>query len=83
MSDIIYVGDAIAGFGLMMLVRHPGGAVTAYAHLEDALAERGDRVERGQPIARAGASGSATEPQLHFQLRQGRRTLDPLLYLPR
>lgn len=82
-GDIIYVGDAIAGFGLMMLVRHPGGAVTAYAHLEDALAERGDRVERGQPIARAGASGSATEPQLHFQLRQGRRTLDPLLYLPR
>jgi murein DD-endopeptidase MepM/ murein hydrolase activator NlpD len=82
-GEIIYVGDAIAGFGLMMLVRHPGGAVTAYAHLEDALAERGDRVERGQPIARAGTSGSATEPQLHFQLRTGRRTLDPLLYLPR
>jgi murein DD-endopeptidase MepM/ murein hydrolase activator NlpD len=82
-GEIIYVGDAIAGFGLMMLVRHPGGAVTAYAHLEDALAERGDRVERGQPIARAGASGSADEPQLHFQLRTGRRTLDPLLYLPR
>jgi murein DD-endopeptidase MepM/ murein hydrolase activator NlpD len=82
-GEVIYVGDAIAGFGLMMLVRHPGGAVTAYAHLEDALANRGDRVERGQPIARAGTSGSATEPQLHFQLRTGRRTLDPLLYLPR
>lgn len=82
-GEVIYVGDAIAGFGLMMLVRHPGGVVTAYAHLEDALASRGDRVERGQPIARAGRSGSATEPQLHFQLRQGRRTLDPLPYLPR
>jgi murein DD-endopeptidase MepM/ murein hydrolase activator NlpD len=82
-GEVIYVGDAIAGFGLMMLVRHAGGAVTAYAHLEDALADRGDRVERGQPIARAGTSGSAAEPQLHFQLRQGRRTLDPLSYLPR
>lgn len=82
-GEIIYVGDAISGFGLMMLVRHPGGAVTAYAHLEDALAERGDRVERGQPIARAGTSGSVEDPQLHFQLRTGRRTLDPLLYLPR
>jgi murein DD-endopeptidase MepM/ murein hydrolase activator NlpD len=82
-GEIIYVGDAISGFGLMMLVRHPGGAVTAYAHLEDALATRGDRVERGQPIARAGTSGSVDEPQLHFQLRTGRRTLDPLLYLPR
>jgi murein DD-endopeptidase MepM/ murein hydrolase activator NlpD len=82
-GEILYVGDAIAGFGLMMLVRHPGGAVTAYGHLEDALASRGDKVSRGQPIARAGTSGSAPEPQLHFQLRQGRRTLDPLLYLPR
>lgn len=82
-GEIVYVGEAIAGFGLMMLVRHPGGAVTAYAHLDDALANRGDRVERGQPIARAGTSGSAAEPQLHFQLRQGRRTLDPLQYLPR
>jgi murein DD-endopeptidase MepM/ murein hydrolase activator NlpD len=82
-GEIIYVGDAIAGFGLMMLVRHAGGIVTAYAHLEDALADRGDRVQRGQPIARAGSSGSADSPQLHFQLRQGRRTLDPLLYLPR
>lgn len=82
-GEVIYVGDAIAGFGLMMLVRHPGGTVTAYAHLEDALADRGDRVERGQPIARAGTSGNVSEPQLHFQLRQGRRTLDPLPYLSR
>jgi murein DD-endopeptidase MepM/ murein hydrolase activator NlpD len=82
-GEVIYVGDAIAGFGLMMLVRHPGGTVTAYGHLEDALADRGDKVGRGQPIARAGSSGNVSEPQLHFQLRQGRRTLDPQLYLPR
>lgn len=82
-GEVIYVGDAISGFGLMMLVRHAGGIVTAYAHLEDALADRGTAVKRGQPIARAGSSGAADGPQLHFQLRQGRRTLDPLLYLPR
>lgn len=82
-GEVIYVGDAISGFGLMMLVRHSGGTVTAYAHLEDALADRGDKVTRGQPIARAGSSGNASEPQLHFQLRQGRRTLDPSVYLPR
>ena len=82
-GEIIYVGDAIAGFGLMMLVRHPGGIVTAYGHLEDALADRGDRVQRGQTIARAGSSGEAKEPQLLFQIRQGRRALDPLLYLPK
>lgn len=82
-GEVVYVGDAIAGFGLMILIRHPGGTVSAYGHLEDALVDRGAKVQRGQPIARAGASGSASEPQLHFQLRQGRRTLDPALYLPR
>lgn len=82
-GEVIYVGDAIAGFGLMILVRHPGGIVTAYGHLEDALADRGDKVQRGQPIARAGSTGEAKEPQLLFQIRQGRRALDPLLYLPK
>lgn len=82
-GEVLYVGDAIASYGLMMLVRHPGGTITAYGHLEDALADRGAKVQRGQPIARAGSSGSATEPQLLFQVRQGRRALDPLLYLPK
>lgn len=82
-GEILYVGDAIAGYGLMMLVRHPGGTITAYGHLEDALADRGAKVRRGQPIARSGSSGSASEPQLLFQIRQGRRALDPMLYLPR
>ncbi|WP_199554942.1 peptidoglycan DD-metalloendopeptidase family protein [Sandaracinobacteroides hominis] len=82
-GEVLYVGDAIASYGLMMLVRHPGGTITAYGHLEDALADRGAKVQRGQPIARAGSSGSAHEPQLLFQVRQGRRALDPLLYLPK
>ncbi len=81
-GEVIYVGDAIAGFGLMVLVRHTGGVVTAYGHLEDSLVARGARVRQGQPIARAGASGEAKEPQLLFQLRQGRRALDPRPYLP-
>lgn len=82
-GEVIYVGDAIQGFGLLMLVRHAGGVVTAYGHLEAALADRGDKVQRGQPIARAGASGEAKEPQLLFQVRQGRKALNPMLYLPK
>lgn len=81
-GEVIYVGDAIAGFGLLILVRHAGGTVTAYGHLEAALAARGERVASGQPIGRAGSSGSVREPQLLFQVRQGRKALDPLLYLP-
>lgn len=82
-GEVIYVGDAIQGFGLLMLIRHAGGYVTAYGHLEGAVAARGDKVQRGQPIARAGSSGEAREPQLLFQVRQGRKPLNPMLYLPK
>ncbi len=85
-GQIIYVGDAISGFGLMVLVRHgepgPAAVVTAYGHLQDALVRRGQRVRRGEPIARAGSSGSVGEPQLLFQIRQGRRAIDPRPLLP-
>jgi murein DD-endopeptidase MepM/ murein hydrolase activator NlpD len=82
-GTILYVGDAIESFGLLMLVRHDGGAITAYGHLADALAAKGARVEQGAIIARAGQSGSAKEPQLLFQLRLGRKAVDPLPYLRR
>lgn len=82
-GTILYVGDAIQSFGLLMLVRHEGGAITAYGHLAEALAEKGQRVDRGAIIARAGRSGAAKEPQLFFQLRLGRKAVDPLPYLRR
>ncbi len=80
-GTVLYVGDAIESFGLLVLLRHEGGAVTAYGHLEEALVETGARVEQGAIIGRAGASGNAREPQLMFQLRLGRRAVDPLPHL--
>lgn len=78
---VLYVGDAIDSFGLLVLLRHEGGAVTAYGHLEDALVQTGARVEQGAIIGRAGSSGAAREPQLMFQLRLGRKAVDPLPHL--
>ena len=80
-GTVLYVGDAIPSFGLLMLVRHEGGAITAYGHLGDVLAAKGTRVEQGAIIARAGKSGTAKEPQLLYQLRLGRKAVDPLPYL--
>lgn len=82
-GEVIYAGNGVAAFGGLILVRHEGGWVTAYAHNETLLVARGARVSRGQVIARAGATGEVTEPQLHFELRQGRTPVDPLQYLPR
>ncbi|MEY4850675.1 MAG: hypothetical protein RLZZ331_1679 [Pseudomonadota bacterium] len=74
---VAYAGDAIPGFGNLLLVKHAGGWVTAYAHNEALLVVRGARVKAGEAIARAGQSGAVAEPQLHFELRRGRTPVDP------
>lgn len=74
---VAYAGDAIPGFGNLLLVKHAGGWVSAYAHNEALLVARGARVKAGEAIARAGQSGAVAEPQLHFELRRGRTPVDP------
>ncbi|MFN4282775.1 MAG: peptidoglycan DD-metalloendopeptidase family protein [Alphaproteobacteria bacterium] len=80
-GEVVYVGNELRGYGNLLLVRHSGGWVTAYAHNETLLVQRGDKVRRGQAIARAGATGSVDSPQVHFELRQGTRSVDPMRYL--
>lgn len=74
---VAYAGDAIPGFGNLLLVKHAGGWVSAYAHNEALLVQRGARVKAGEVIARAGQTGAVAEPQLHFELRRGRAPVDP------
>jgi murein DD-endopeptidase MepM/ murein hydrolase activator NlpD len=64
-----------------VLVRHQDGWVTAYAHASELLVNKGDKVSRGQIIARAGQTGSVQQPQLHFELRKGQKPVDPTQYL--
>ena len=80
-GTIAYAGNELRGYGNLLLVRHDNGWVSAYAHNSELAVGRGDRVKRGQIIARVGASGSVSEPQLHFEIRQGTRTVDPMRYL--
>ena len=76
-----YAGNEIRGFGNLLLIEHAGGFITAYAHAETLLVKRGDTVHRGQVIARVGATGSVSDPQLHFEVRQDRQPVDPQRYL--
>jgi murein DD-endopeptidase MepM/ murein hydrolase activator NlpD len=80
-GEVVYVGNELRGYGNLLLLRHPNGWVTAYAHNETLLVQRGDKVRRGQAIARAGSSGSVDAPQVHFEIRQGTRSVDPTRYL--
>jgi murein DD-endopeptidase MepM/ murein hydrolase activator NlpD len=78
---VAYAGNEIRGFGNLLLIRHAGGYMTAYAHADSLLVKRGDTVHRGQTIARVGATGSVTEPQLHFEIREGSQPVDPQRFL--
>lgn len=78
---VVYAGNELRGFGNLLLVRHSDGWVSAYAHNEQLLVDRGAPVKRGQVIAKVGSTGSVTAPQLHFELRQGVNAVDPLRYL--
>jgi murein DD-endopeptidase MepM/ murein hydrolase activator NlpD len=82
-GTVAYAGNELRGFGNLLLVKHADGWVTAYAHNEVLLVKVGDKIRRGQPIARVGASGGVAEPQLHFELRRGTKAVDPLDHLPR
>jgi murein DD-endopeptidase MepM/ murein hydrolase activator NlpD len=78
---VAYAGNELKGYGNLVLIRHDGGWVTAYAHTRQLLVKRGDTVRRGDVIAKAGQTGSVESPQLHFELRKGATAVDPLKYL--
>jgi murein DD-endopeptidase MepM/ murein hydrolase activator NlpD len=78
---VAYAGNELRGFGNLVLVRHKGGWTTAYAHAEELLVKRGDRVKKGQALARVGRSGGVDRDQLHFEIRRGSDAVDPLAYL--
>ena len=78
---VAYSGNAVRGFGNLVLIKHAGGWMSAYAHNDVLLVRTGQRVRRGQTISRVGSTGSVSRPQLHFELRRGRRAVDPLRYM--
>lgn len=78
---VAYAGSELKGYGNLVLVRHANNWVSAYANNEELLVKRGDKVSRGQVIAKAGTTGSVSQPQVHFELRKGSRPVDPTKYM--
>ena len=78
---VAYAGNELRGYGNLVLIKHPNGFITAYAHCEELLVKKGEKVSAGQVIAKVGATGGVTEPQLHFELRRGKTAVDPREFL--
>jgi murein DD-endopeptidase MepM/ murein hydrolase activator NlpD len=79
---VAYAGNELKGYGNLVLVRHPNGFVTAYANGSELLVKRNDQVHKGDVIMKSGRTGSVTAPQLHFEVRQDSRPVDPMKFLP-
>ena len=77
----VYAGEDIKTYGKLVLIRHENGYVTAYADNSELEVKEGDAIKRGQIIAKAGDSGSAKSPRLHFELRKDGQPVDPVKYL--
>jgi murein DD-endopeptidase MepM/ murein hydrolase activator NlpD len=80
-GEVLFVGVQ-SGYGNVVILRHGEGLVTVYAHNSEVLVREGARVRRGDVVAKVGQSGRTTGPHLHFEVRDGVRPRNPLLYLP-
>jgi murein DD-endopeptidase MepM/ murein hydrolase activator NlpD len=76
-GTVSYSGDELKDYGNLLLIKHPGGYVTAYAHADKLLVRSGDTVTKGQVIGYAGRTGDVTTPQLHFEIRHDTTPLNP------
>lgn len=81
-GTIITAGWSIVGYGYHVIISHPDGFSTLYAHLSQISVSYGDYVARGQRIGAVGSTGHSTGPHLHFEVHANGRTYNPLVYLP-
>ncbi|MHB0974151.1 MAG: peptidoglycan DD-metalloendopeptidase family protein [Thiobacillus sp.] len=80
-GKVVYSGSGLRGYGRLLIVKHAGEFLSAYAHNETILVKEGDMVTAGQKIALMGDS-DADRVALHFEIRRYGKPLDPLTYLP-
>lgn len=81
-GEVVYA-DWNGGYGLMVIVHHGDGHYSLYGHLDRALVAVGQRVARDDPVGTVGETGSLVGAKLHFEIREGRRAVDPIEWLKR
>ncbi len=76
-DGVVRFSGARGGYGNVVIVSHPDGTETRYAHCRDLGVRVGEAVAAGQAIATVGSSGRSTGPHLHFEVRRGGTPIDP------
>lgn len=81
-GKVLYAGDGIRGYGLLLIIQHASGYITAYAHNQKLLVKEGAQVKQGQAVATMGQTGT-DEVKLHFEVRYKGQTINPASVLPK
>jgi len=79
-GEVVFSG-VYGGQGKLVIIDHKNGFFTVYAYNNELLVSNGNKVKKGQVIAKSGMTGSAAEPSLHFELRRDGKAINPLPYL--
>lgn len=81
-GTVVYAGNALRGYGNLIIIKHNDDYLSAYAHNETILVKEQQKVSAGQQIAKMGSSGTS-EVKLHFEIRYRGKSVDPVRYLPK
>lgn len=81
-GTVAYAGNELKGFGNLILIKHNDGWITAYAHNDKLFVKKGQKVKKGEKISTVGSTGGVSDPQLHFEVRAGKKAVNPRNYLP-
>ncbi|EAR54721.1 hypothetical lipoprotein NlpD [Photobacterium sp. SKA34] len=79
---VVYAGDALPGYGNLVIIKHGEDYLSAYAHNDKILVKEQQQVKAGQKIASMGSTG-ASSVRLHFEIRYKGKSVDPMRYLPK
>lgn len=79
---VVYSGNALPGYGNLIIIKHDDDYLTAYAHNQSILVKEQQAVRAGEQIATMGATGTSSV-RLHFEVRYQAKSVDPLKYLPK
>ncbi|WP_260260940.1 murein hydrolase activator NlpD [Vibrio intestinalis] len=80
-GTVVYSGNALRGYGNLVIIKHNDKYLSAYAHNDKLLVHEGQSVKAGQKIATMGSSGTSSV-RLHFEIRYQGKSVNPKRYLP-
>lgn len=80
-GEVALVSQSLGGLGTIVLVRHPGEILTVYGRVDDVSVKKGDIIASGQRIGVVSNAAAPAEPRMHFEVRRGAESLDPMQFL--